>query len=47
MTLDDSLSKVAHDYAVDQASFTRDGVRFSLAARGLYVRGGQGNEYSI
>ena len=44
VTLDDSLSKVAHYYVVDQASFTRDGVRFSLAVRGLYVRGGQGND---
>ena len=44
VTLDDSLSKVAHHYVVDQGSFTRDAVRFSLAVRGLYVKGGQGND---
>ena len=44
VTLDDSLSTIAHTYTVDTGAFTRDGVRFSLAVRGLYVKGGQGND---
>ena len=44
LTLDDSQSKSAHHYVIDQGSITRDGVVFNISAFGLTLSGGLGND---